>query len=161
MPLLESLTEKITDRMPSMIGARFHSFADFAVAGAFLLYGAAAWNRDKRVAVSSAGCGLFALVSSALTDYSGGEEKLYPVDISSRLPLDAHARIDLGLAAMTGAMPSFMGLKDKYDKRFFRLQAISIVAIAGLTDFVGTGERKQLKRFEKSEAKGERMPGAA
>ena len=143
MPLLESFTEKITDRLPSMIGPGVHAFADYAVAAAFLLYGMSAWDRDKRVAVSSAGCGLFALLSSAVTDYSA--------NVSNKLPLHAHARVDLGLAAMAGTMPSFMGLKDKYDERFFRLQAVMIAALAGLTDFSGTGERKQLQRIEEDE----------
>jgi hypothetical protein len=141
MPLLESITAKVTDRLPTMIGSRAHAFLEFGIAGGFLLFALSAWKRDKRVAVSSAGCGLFTLVNSALTDYSVGR--------SDGLSLDAHGRVDLGLAAMVGTMPSFMGLKDKYDARFFRAQAVAIAALAGLTDFERTGERKQLGRIDK------------
>jgi len=148
MPLLERITEKITDRLPSMVSPGLHALADYGTAAGFLLYGMSAWKRDKRVGVSSVGCGLFALMSSALTDYSANATNGLP---SGKLPFDSHGRVDLGLAAMVGAMPSFMGLEDKYDARFFRIQAVMIVALAGLTDFSGTGERKQLRRIEKSE----------
>jgi hypothetical protein len=142
MPLLESITAKVTDRLPTMIGSRVHALLEFGIAGGFLLYAISAWERDKRVAVSSAGCGLFTLMNSAVTDYSAESD--------GKLPLDAHGRIDLGLAAMVGTIPSFMGLKDKYDARFFRIQAVAIAALAGLTDFNRTGESKQLKKIEKT-----------
>jgi len=141
LPLLDRLTVKVTDQMPSMIGSRVHSLVDYATAGAFLWFGAAAWQRDKRVAVSSVGCGLFHLLTSVLTDYS---ERRF-----DRLDMEHHARIDLGLAAMAGTMPAFMGIKDKRDARFFRWQAVAIAAAAGLTDFMGTGENKQLRRIDK------------
>ncbi len=151
MPLLESITAKVTDRLPTMFGSRAHALVECSIAGGFLLFALSAWKRDKRVAVSSAGCGLFTLVNSALTDYSGHEYEYG----NGKLPLDAHARIDIGLAAMIGTIPSFMGLKDKYDARFFRFQAAAIAALAGLTDFDRTGERKQLLRIEKGKAKTE------
>jgi hypothetical protein len=141
MPLLESITAKVTDRLPTMIGSRTHEWLEFGIAGGFLLFALSAWKRDKRVAVSSAGCGLFTLVNSALTDYSA--------DGSDGLSLDAHGRIDIGLAAMVGTIPSFMGVTDKYDARFFRVQAVAIAALAGLTDFDRTGKSKQLGRIDK------------
>lgn len=141
MPMLDRLAVKVTDQMPSMIGSGLHSLVDYGTAGAFLLYGASAWQRDRRVAVSSVGCGLFHLLTSALTDYS--ERR------SDRLNMEHHARVDLGLAGMVGTMPAFMGMKDKKDVRFFRWQAVIIGAAAGLTDFFGTGERKQLSRIDK------------
>ena len=141
MPFLDRLAIKVTDQMPSMIGSRMHSLVDYATGSAFLLYGASAWGRDRRVAVSSVGCGLFHLLTSAVTDYSERRP--------DRLNMEHHARLDLGLAAMVGTMPTFMGMKDKRDIRFFRWQAVIIGAAAGLTDFVGTGERKQLSRIDK------------
>lgn len=141
MPMLDRLAVKVTDQMPSMIGSRMHSLVDYATAGAFLLYGSSAWHRDRRVAVSSVGCGLFHLLTSVLTDYSE-----HRVD---RLNMEHHARVDLGVAAMVGTMPTFMGMKDKKDVSFFRWQAVIIGAAAGLTDFIGTGERKQLHRIDK------------
>jgi hypothetical protein len=152
MPLLESITAKVTDRLPTMFGSRAHALVECGIAGGFLLFALSAWKRDKRVAVSSAGCGLFTLVNSALTDYS---EHDYDKHGEGKLLLDAHARIDIGLAAMIGTIPSFMGLKDKYDARFFRFQAAAMAALAGLTDFDRTGERKQLLRIEKGKAQTE------
>ncbi len=147
MPLLESITAKVADRLPTMIGSRAHALLECGIAGGFLLFALSAWKRDQRVAITSAGCGLFTLVNSALTDYSAHG---YADKGNGKLPLDAHARIDIGLAAMIGTMPSFMGVKDKYDARFFRFQAVAIAALAGLTDFNRTGERKQLVRIEKT-----------
>jgi hypothetical protein len=141
MPFLDSITAKVTDQLPSTISPRLHSLVDYGTGAAFLLFGAFAWKRDKRTAVSSAGCGLFHLLNSVLTDYSELR--------SDRLNMEHHARVDMGVAALAGTMPAFMGLKDKYDTRFFRLQAILIAAAAGLTDFKRTGENKQLRQITK------------
>jgi hypothetical protein len=124
-----------------MIGPRVHSLVDLGTATAFFGYALAAWDRDKRVAVSSAGCGLFHLLTSALTDYSGFR--------NDRLDMEHHARVDLGLAAIAGTIPAVMGLSDKRGIRFFHFQAIVIAGVAGLTDFKGTGENKQLSRIDK------------
>lgn len=142
MPLLERVTAKVTDRLPSMISPRLHALLEYASAAGFLLYASSVWERDQQVAISSAGCGLFVLVNSALTDYAERD--------SAKLSLDSHGRLDLGLAALIGTIPSLMGLNDKYDKRFFRVQAVALAALAGLTDFSRTGERKQLKNIEKT-----------
>ncbi len=142
MPFLERLTAKITDRMPSMITPRMHSFIELACAGGFLLHAASAWERDKPVAVCSSGCAMFLLTNAALTDFAGTR--------NTRLGVDAHGRVDLGLAAMIGTIPSLMGIKDKYDARFFRVQAVALAALAGLTDFNLTGQTKQLKNIEKT-----------
>jgi hypothetical protein len=148
MPLLDRMTQKVTDQLPSVVTPRLHSLFDYGTAAAFLLFGASAWKRDKRVAVSSVGCGVFHLFNSALTDYS--ERR------GDRLDMEHHARIDMGFAAMVGTMPSFMGIQDKYDARFFRVLAIVIAGAAGLTDFRGTGENKQLRRIEKELKKSEK-----
>lgn len=142
MPFLDRLTAKITDRMPSMISPRMHSILELACAGGFLLHAASAWERDRNVAVSSAGCGLFLMTNAALTNFAkrGG--------FSS--DLDSHGRVDIGLAAMIGTLPSLMGIKDKYDARFFRVQAVALAALAGLTDFDRTGQTKQLKNIEET-----------
>lgn len=141
MPLLDRLAVKITDQLPTVIAPEVHSLVDYGTAGAFLLFAASAWKRDKRLAASSAGCGLFHLLTSVLTDYSERRE--------DRMNMEHHARVDMGFAAMVGTMPSFMGVADKYDARFFRIQAVIIAAAAGLTDFRRTGENKQLRRIDK------------
>lgn len=141
MPLLDRLAVKITDQLPTVISPAIHSLVDYGAAAAFLLFAASAWKRDRRVAVSSAGCGVFHLITTALTDYSETRR--------DRMEMEQHARVDMGFAAMVGTMPSFMGVSDKYDTRFFRIQAVVIAAAAGLTDFRRTGENKQLRRIEK------------
>jgi len=50
---------------------------------------------------------------------------------------------------MVGTMPTFLGFEETSQARFFSMQAIGMAAVAGLTDFTGTGERKQLKKLEK------------
>src|SRR5512142_1818271 len=84
MPFLERLTAKLTDRMPSMITPRVHAALEMASAGGFLLYAASTWGRDKNVAVTSAGCGLFLLANVAVTDYA--------ISSDSRMQFDAHGR---------------------------------------------------------------------
>ncbi len=140
MPLLDRLAVKLADQMPTFISPKAHSLVDYGTAGAFLLFATSAWKRDTRVAVSSAGCGIFHLLTSVLTDYS--ERR------TDRMEMEHHARVDMGFAAMVGTMPSFMGIKDKYDARFFRIQALVIAVAAGLTDFRRTGENKQLRRID-------------
>jgi hypothetical protein len=141
MPFIDNLTVKVTDRLPSMISPGIHAFVDLATASAFIAFAATSWKRDERAAITAGGLGLFHLLSSALTDYSG--QRL------NRTDADHHARIDLGLAAMTASAPTMMGLKDKKSIGFFRWQAVLIAAVAGLTDFRRTGENKQLSRIDK------------
>ncbi len=47
-------------------------------------------------------------------------------------------------------MPEYMGLRDAPATLFFRMQAVVIAAVTGLSDFSGRGERRQLRRIEKA-----------
>ncbi len=140
MPLLDSLAKKATDYLPSVISPAGHAAADYASVGGFLAFGAWAWNRNRRAAVGSIGCGLFQVALAAVTDYPGG--------IIKRLSFTSHGRIDIGLATMVGTMPSYVGIQDAPEARFFRLQAVLLAAVTGLTDFTGSGRSRQLGHLE-------------
>jgi len=79
---------------------------------------------------------------SAITDYPGG--------ITRQVSFRTHGRIDGGLALLTASLPEFMNFSDTPQARLFDMQAIGIAATAGLTDFTGTGETKQLARLERT-----------
>ena len=142
MPVLDQLTRRVTDRLPSVISPRGHAVADYAMAGGFLAYGVLTWNRNRRAAFGSIGCGLFQLALSAVTDYPGGVVK--------ELSFPSHGRIDIGLVAMVGAMPGYLGIEKAREARFFRMQAAALAGITGLTDFTGSGRARQLSHLEEA-----------
>ena len=144
MPLLDKAAGKIADRLPTVISPRAHAIIDYATAAAFLAMGGLFWRSNRRAALASLICGGSELLIGSATNYPGG--------LGGDISFPLHGRIDLGLAAMIGTMPVFFGFEDTAQSRFFRLQAIGIAAVAGLTDFTGTGERKQLKKMEKRTA---------
>ncbi len=139
MPLLDQLAKRIADRLPTVIGPAAHAVIDYATAASFLAYGVWAWKRDRRAALTSIGVGASEIVVSALTAYPGG--------VAPRLSFTSHGRIDMGLAAIVGTMPDSMGFRDDRASRFFRMQAVAIAAVTGLTDFERTGRRRQLQRI--------------
>jgi hypothetical protein len=141
MPLLDKAAKGITDRLPTVISPRAHAIIDYATAAAFLGMGGLLWRKNRRAALASLMCGGSELLTSLMTDYPGG--------VSRGISFPLHGRIDAGLAAMAGTMPAFFGFEDTAQSRFFRLQAVGIAAVAGLTDFTGTGERRQLKKIGK------------
>ncbi len=142
MPLLDQLTKKVADNLPSVISPTGHAIADYASAAGFLAFGAWAWRHRRRAALASVLCGGFQIAAAALSDYPGG--------ISKHLSFRSHGRIDVGFAAMVGTMPDYMGFKDADEARFFRMQAIALAAVTGLTDFTGTGEARQLRHLEEA-----------
>ncbi|MCI0349813.1 MAG: hypothetical protein L0Z53_10340 [Acidobacteriales bacterium] len=144
MPLLQSAAQGLTDRLPTVISPRTHAIIDYATAAAFLTMGGVLWRRNRRAALASLLCGGAELLTSLLTDYPGG--------VAKAITFPAHGRIDAGLAAMTATMPTYFGFDDTAQSRFFRVQGIGMAAVAGLTDFTGTGERQQLKKLKKRAA---------
>ncbi len=142
MPILDQLTKRVADRLPTVINPAAHAVIDYATAASFIAYGAWCWKHDRRAAISSFSVAASEIATSLLTDYPGG--------VSRHLSFRSHGRIDVGLAAMVGTMPESMGFKDDRSSRFFRMQAINIAAITGLTDFERSGRRKQVQRVEKA-----------
>lgn len=141
MPLLDKAAKGLADRLPSVISPRTHAIIDYTTAAAFLTIGGVLWRKNPRAAVASLICGSAELFTSLLTDYEGTSRR--PVSFQQ------HGRIDAGLIGITGGMPSFLGFSETSQARLFRMQAVGKALVAGLTDFTGTGERKQLKQLEK------------
>ena len=98
-------------------------------------------NRHRAAAVSAMICGWSELLVAMMTDYPGG--------LVREMTFETHGRIDVGLALFAATLPEFMNFDDAKEARLFQLQALGMAATTGLTDFTGTGERKQLKRIEK------------
>lgn len=128
MPLMEKGVHSIADRMPKVISPKIHAVIDYSVALSFIAVGAAAWRRRQKIAaissfiVAGAELGL-----SMITDYPGGVARL--------ISFPTHGQIDAGMAGMVGSLPNMMGFSGEQPSRFFRMQALSIAAVTGLTDF--------------------------
>ena len=127
MPVLNSLVKVAAKPLPRMITPGAHEILDYVIAGSFFASAAWLWRRNKRAAIASLLCGGTRLAISLLTDYPGGARK----------PIRFHARreIDLGLAAMTAAMPEFLAFQDEPPKNFFIAQGVITTAANELTQF--------------------------
>lgn len=144
MPFLDNAAKGITDRLPTVISPRTHAVIDYATAATFLTMGGLLWRKNRRAALASLICGGSELLTNVLTDYPGG--------VSKAISFPLHGRIDAGLATMAGTIPKFFAFEDTAQARFFGLMAIGIGAVTGLTDFTGTGERRQLKKIQRRTA---------
>jgi hypothetical protein len=132
MPLINNVARLATQRMPKAITPKAHAIIDYLTIGAFLITGALYWRRHKRAALSAFACAGTELALNLLTDYPGG--------IKKEISFPTHCKIDLGLAAMSAAMPEFMGFEDDREKRFFLAQSAGITIATNLTDS-GEGRR--------------------
>jgi hypothetical protein len=127
MPVLNSLVKVAAKPLPRMITPRAHAVLDYVIAGSFFATAALFWRRNKRASIAALICGSTRLAVGLLTDYPGG----------SRKPIRFHARhdVDLGLAAMTAAMPEFFAFQDEPQKNFFIAQGVLTTAANELTQF--------------------------
>ena len=98
------------------------------------------WRRNKRAAVASFLCGGAQLGVSILTDYPGGVRRA--INFSTRRELD------VGLAAMTAAMPECLNFEDEPQRKFFTTQGLLMTVANELTQFPETSddERKERRR---------------
>jgi hypothetical protein len=127
MPLLQSGASFAARKMPKVVTPGTHAFLDYAVAGAFLIMGARLWKQHRRAAVGSLSCGAAAAINSMLTDYPGGVFRV--------IDYQTHGKIDAGLAALTAAVPNFLGFSDDAEASFFNGLAIAETVVTGLTDY--------------------------
>ena len=144
MAVLISAADALTRRLPKLISPKAHAAGDYLTAGIFLAASTLFWRNNKRAALGAVACGGLRLVSSALTDYDG--------DGSSLVSLQLHSRVDMGIAAMSAAIPELIGIKEPGPKRFFIGQAIFITALANLTDFRPTARRRLFKVRDRKQA---------
>jgi hypothetical protein len=113
--------------LPDVISPRGHAVIDYMIAGAFFGTAGLFWRRNKRAAMASLLCGGTQLGVSMLTDYPGGA--------SRAIPFSTRRKLDLGLAAMTAAMPELLNFKDEPQRKFFTTQGVLITVANELTRF--------------------------
>lgn len=139
MPLLDKSVHTIAGRMPKVITPTAHAVIDYGLAAAFAAVGMAAWRRQQKVAaISSFIVAGAEMALSMITDYPGG--------VASLISFPTHGKIDAGMAGMVGSMPNLMGFSGEQTSWFFRIQAMSIAAVTGLTDFNAVREARMPRR---------------
>jgi len=127
MAILETGVRTVTRRMPKVISPRVHGFIDYAVAGGFFLGALLFWKNHKRAAVASLCCGAAELGTLLMTDF--------PAGITDTISFQTHGKIEAGLAATTGMLPTILMFRSDPQAWFFRSQAIGMTGVAGMTDW--------------------------
>ena len=138
MAMFSKLVKMAIKPLPDMISPKGHAVIDYMIVGAFFATAGMFWRRNKRAAVASLVCGGAQLGVSMLTDYPGGVRR--SIDFSSRRELD------LGLAAMTAAMPEFLNFEHEPQRKFFKTQGLLITVANELTQFPETREDEWKER---------------
>lgn len=127
MAILNNVVRMAARRMPNVISPSGHAVIDYMIAGAFLATAGLFWKRNRRAAVSSLLCGGAHLGVTLLTDYPGG--------VRPAIPFSTRRKLDLGLAAMTAAMPRFLNFEHEPERKFFTAQSTVMTVTNGLTLF--------------------------
>ena len=128
MPLMQKGVSMLSNRMPKVINPTTHAVIDYLVAGTFFAMAATFSRRGhKRAVISAIACGAAATANSLLTDYPGGVFKI--------ITFQNHGRIDMGLGALTAALPGMMSLDSDAENRFFQGMAVAETAVTAMTDF--------------------------
>jgi len=127
MAMFNNLVKMAVKPLPDVISPNGHALIDYMIAGAFFAMAGLSWRRNKRAAVASLLCGGAQLAVSMLTDYPGG--------VRRSIKFSTRRKLDLGLAAMTAAMPEFLNFEDEPQRKFFTAQGIIITAANELTKF--------------------------
>jgi hypothetical protein len=144
MPILDHAARWATNKMPKVIRPKAHAVMDYAVAASFVGMAAFFWRRNKRAAVGALVCGAAETITTLCTDYPGG--------VIKEISLETHGSIDFGLCGLVAGLPDVLRFSHEPEARFFRMQGLVLAAIAGLTDFTGSGKRDQLKELDKRAA---------
>ena len=144
MPMLDQAAKWTTNRLPKVINPTVHAVIDYATAASFFGMAALFWNRNKRAAISCLVCGAAETITATLTDYPGG--------LTDEISFETHGSIDFGLAGMVSSLPDMLRFSDEPESRFFRIQGLALATVTGLTDFTGTGERKQMEKIDERAA---------
>jgi hypothetical protein len=128
MPLMQKGVSMLSNRLPKVINPTVHAVIDYAVSATFFAMAATFFKRGhKRAGISSIVCGAAATANSLMTDYPGGLFKV--------ISYQNHGRIDMGLGALTAALPGMMGLDTDAESRFFQGMAVGETAVTAMTDF--------------------------
>jgi hypothetical protein len=138
MAMLNTVTSAVTKYMPKMISPKAHELADYVLTASFLVTGALFLGKNRRASIAAFLCGGAGLTLSLLTDYSGAGRKA--------VSFPFHGKVELGIAAMTAAMPEFMGFEDNRERTAFFVQSGAITAVNNLTDFDRGSEFRSARR---------------
>ena len=140
MAMINRVAKMAVRAMPDVVTPRGHAVIDYMIAGAFFATAGLFWRKNKRAAVASLLCGGAQLGVSMLTDYPGG--------VRGAIRFSTRRKLDLGLAAMTAAMPEFLNFEDEPQRKFFTTQGVLITVANELTRFPKTSddERKERRR---------------
>jgi len=84
------------------------------------------WKRRRRAAIASLICAGANATNTLLTDFPGG--------VADVISFPTHLKVDMGLAAMCSALPSFMGFDDEVEAKYLRAMGMGITAVAALTE---------------------------
>ncbi|MGH9529700.1 MAG: hypothetical protein ACRD2S_07265 [Terriglobales bacterium] len=125
MPRLYAVTDTITRRLPKVISPEGHAVADYVAIGIFAVAGGLLWKTNKRAATAAWMCGGTELLLNLITDYPGG--------VAGMVSFPAHGKVDLGLAALSAAMPELLSFRE--GRRFFLIQSGALTALTNLTSF--------------------------
>ena len=129
MPVLNSVADAVSRRLPKMVPVHTHLSVDYLLAGAFLAAGTWFWRRNRRAAVASLICGGSTLGLALLTTAPGGRRKpIHP---------QLHGRLEMGLAAAIATMPEFLRFENDREKNFFLTSAAGLTLLSNLTRFAG------------------------
>ena len=127
MPMLQRGVAAMSNHMPKVISPKAHAVADYVTLGGLVVMGALLWKKNRRASIAALACAGIGAANSLLTDSSGGATKLSN--------FQTHGKVDMGLAAMCGAVPNFMGFEGEPEAKAFRAVGLAITAVAVLTDF--------------------------
>ena len=127
MPVLPSVADSFTRRMPRFVNAKNHAITDRVTTGAFLFAAMVFWRRNRRAAVGALTCGALELALNSLTDYPGGVAKL--------ISFPGHGKLEVGLAGLTATMPELLNFHRDSERTFFLVQAGIMTANTNLTNF--------------------------
>jgi hypothetical protein len=139
MAMLNRVVKMATKPLPRMISPRGHAVLDYLIVGAFFATAGVFWKRNKRAAVSSLLCGSAQLGVTLLTDYPGG--------VRPAIPFSTRRKLDLGMAAITAAMPEFLNFEREPERKFFTAQGVVMTVANELTRFPRENQDERERRF--------------
>ena len=138
MALFNNVVKMAVKPLPDMISPKGHAVIDYMIAGAFFATAGLFWRQNKRAAVGSLLCGAAQVGVNMLTDYPGG--------VRRAIRFSTRRKLDLGLAAMTAAMPEFLNFEHEPERKFFTTQGVLITAANELTRFPKTSDEWKERR---------------
>jgi hypothetical protein len=107
-----------------------HAVLDYAVAGAYLLVGAALLKRHRRAGTLALLNGAMIVGASVCTDYPGG---IWP-----RFSFKTHRTLDVAQASLAGLGPYLLGFGNDPEASYFYDQAAAELGVIVATDWDGT-----------------------